>query len=63
MVSDCASKQVQPHLEYVAFDEGPVYAILRSPLRLRVRSNLIGHIRDTVIFREKMFDWVSTYLL
>ena len=63
LVSECLLKMAKHHLKYVAFDEGPVYMILMNPLRWHVRSNLIGYISDTVIFREKMFDWVNTYLL
>ncbi|PGG98943.1 hypothetical protein GX51_06526 [Blastomyces parvus] len=59
LVAECLSNMAQHHLKYIAFDEGIVYAILINPLRWHVRSNLGGYIRDTVIFREKMFDWVS----
>ncbi|PGH29792.1 hypothetical protein GX50_07463 [[Emmonsia] crescens] len=58
LVAECLSNMAQHRLAYIAFDEGPVYAIQINPIRWHVRSNMIWYIRDTVIFREKMFDWI-----
>ena len=65
IVTDSLIKRIALRLRYVAFDEGPVYNILqhKRPHQWKIACKLIGYTRNTVIFREKMFDWVTTYLV
>jgi hypothetical protein len=47
------------HLKYFIFDDGPLYKVLRHPLRV-IRERLpIGYIHDTFLFQEKVFGWVQ----
>jgi hypothetical protein len=65
IVTHSLAMKAAVRLQYVAFDEGPVYSIIqhKNPHQWKVASRLIGYTRNTVIFREKMFDWVTTYLV
>jgi hypothetical protein len=64
IVTDSLVKRIARHLQYVAFDEGPVYNIIqhKNHHQWKIVSKLIGYTCNTVIFREKIFDWVTTYL-
>jgi hypothetical protein len=46
-------------LHYITLDEGPVYEVLRNPVRVLPRKNPIGYIEGTWILTERMFSWVS----
>jgi hypothetical protein len=40
------------------FDDGPLYRVFREPVRFAEETVPVGYIHDTVLFREKIFDWV-----
>lgn len=45
-------------LKYVMFDSGPLYRVFREPVRIAEETVPVGYVYDTVLFREKIFDWV-----
>lgn len=52
-------KGMAKHLRYIAFDDGPVYEILRRPVRALRKRTMIGYIEGTSLLEEKMFSWVK----
>lgn len=49
-------------LHYFTFDEGPVYEVLRNPVRVLRRRNPIGYIEGTWLLTENMLSWVTESL-
>jgi hypothetical protein len=60
-VSKYLSRGCAPHIKYVAFDTGPVYSLERNPVKWSIMSQSIGYNHDTIIFRERLLDWVISY--
>jgi hypothetical protein len=58
-LSECLLRDMGLRLRYVAFDEGPIYKIDRNPLRWHFLGNYLGRIRDTILFRDRVSDWVD----
>ena len=58
-LSDCLLRGMGLSLQYVAFDEGPVYKVVRNPLRWRRLRKNIGLVRDTTLFRDRVFEWLD----
>lgn len=60
-VSKYLSRGRAPHIQYVAFNTGPVYSLKRNPVRWNIISPSIGYSHDTVIFRDRVVARVIAY--
>ncbi|KAH8705683.1 hypothetical protein BGW36DRAFT_393226 [Talaromyces proteolyticus] len=61
-VSKYLARGCTPCIQYIAFDAGPVYSLTRNPVRWSIISECLGYCYDTVIFRDRSLDWMTTYL-
>lgn len=48
------------NLKYFMFDDGPLFKVLRKPLRVSKETLPIGFIHDTFLFRERVFEWAGS---
>jgi hypothetical protein len=47
------------NLKYFKFDDGPLFKVLREPIRLIKETLPAGYIHDTFLFSEKAFGWIG----
>ncbi|KAJ5185882.1 hypothetical protein N7491_006248 [Penicillium cf. griseofulvum] len=53
-------KGMARNLKYFMFDDGPLFKVLRKPLRVSKEILPVGFIHDTFLFRERVFEWAGS---